>query len=130
MIVGVAALTGSALLQSATKKPEQPEAPWVNPQTQALRLRYQDICAQTGGRALGVVIDDSQGEIVVQRVIPGSAAERAGLHSGDVLHLQDDDSTVMTSDQFTTIVQQSDQVRVRVTRDLLFHSPRITKAQP
>lgn len=55
----------------------------------------EDFNTTTGGRygGVGMLIEDQQGAIVIQRVYPNTPAERAGIHEGDRIIEIDGEST-------------------------------------
>jgi S1-C subfamily serine protease len=90
-----------------------------NPNTATLPNTPGFAATTTGPAYLGVDVDmPAGGGVIVEKVVPGSAADRAGLEPGDVLMQIGNQSIVTPSDVSAAIqgMHPGDQVEIAVLR--------------
>lgn len=106
--LGLSLAVGGAVSVAA-----QGRAVQVEPRGQA------EVMVLGGGSQLGVRVSDSQAGVRVDEVTPGSAAEKAGVRSGDVV-VEFDGERVRSARQLTRLVQETPDgrtVKMAVMRD-------------
>ena len=98
LILPILTATSLAVPVLAKPKPHTPKAPAAAPSTATppssawpFRMAAPESDAPKGPEpgGLGIVLGEKSEEIVVQQVVPGGPAQKAGLHVGDVLEATD-----------------------------------------